>query len=334
MSVNLQLTVVTVTYGNRWHLLQKVLREVLTQGVRDVVIVDNAAILPTNELTEEFGDFVKVVHMPHNSGSAVGFKTGIMHALEAGAEYLLMLDDDNVPAPGSLAILGHSLAEALAQSPSGLTAVLGNRIHPGMAQNISEKSVQLQPGSFLGFHYSDIPEKIKRRLRIKLQRADSHLTAGAVETGVCTYGGLMFHRSLIDLIGLPREDFVLYVDDYEWTYRITSLGGLIQLIADAHIIDLEVQWNLGRSFKNAFEIWLLGRGDGRAFYTARNRVYFEARLQPHSTAVYQFNRFLFLALLGFYAWKTGNKKRHSLLLKAIADGEKGRLGMSQEFLLN
>ncbi|MHC1698700.1 MAG: glycosyltransferase [Geobacteraceae bacterium] len=334
MQVTHSLSVVTVTYGDRWHLLEKVLLECRSQGVKEVVVVDNAATLPMDHLTQAFGQFVKVLHVPHNSGSAAGFKMGLKYALDAGAEYILMLDDDNVPAPGSIALLSQALAESLRQHPSGHVAVLGNRSHPDAPQNLAEKSVQLRPGCFLGFHFSDMPAKIMRRLGKKQQKHNLPDSPGTIETGVSTYGGLMFHRNLIDKIGFPREDFILYMDDYEWTYRITSQGGIILLIADAHVIDLEMQWNFGSGFKNSFEVWLLGKGDARAFYTARNRVYFEALLQPHNTAVYLLNRFLFLTLLCFYAWKTGQKMRHGLLLEAIADGENGRLGTAPGFPLN
>jgi GT2 family glycosyltransferase len=334
MSINSKLTVVTVTYGNRWHLLQKVLREVLAQGVREVVLVDNAAILPTDELAAEFGNFVKIVHLPHNSGSAVGFKTGIMHALEAGAEYVLMLDDDNVPAHGSVAKLTGALSD-LDHQCRGPVAVLGNRTHTNSAMtgDLTAKKVYLRPASFMGFHIFDIPFKLFKRIRKWASIPKNQDIPPLLNVDVCTYGGLMFHRSLIEKVGLPREDFVLYMDDYELTYRITASGGSIFLVTDANINDLEIQWNTGERFTNTFKAWLLGEGEIRAYYTARNLCYFETNLQHHSGWLRWVNKAFYLVILNYFAWRLGKYDRLSQLHKAICDGESGKMGINPEFLL-
>lgn len=333
MTDNSHITVVTVTYGNRWHLLQKVLREVRTQGVREVIVVDNAAILPTYELIAEFGDFVKIVHLPHNSGSAVGFKTGITHALEGGAEYVLMLDDDNVPAPGSLIKLVNVLADCGRQC-RGPVAVLGNRTHlQGNPADVESKKVYLRAASFMGFHIVDIPSKLLKRLRKWFSSSEKQSISPLMPVKVCTYGGLMFHRTLIEQIGLPREDFVLYVDDYELTHRITTSGGSIFLVTDAKIFDLDIQWNSGKRFSNTFKAWLLGDGDMRAYYTARNLCYFEKNLQRHSGCLRLANKGLYMCILTFFTWRLGRHERLSLLRKAISDGESGMMGVSREFPL-
>ncbi len=334
MNSTSSLTVVTVTYGSRWHLLQKVLREVRTQGVRRVVVVDNAAVLPNDELTDEFGDFVKIVHLPHNSGSAVGFKTGIIHALEGGAEYILMLDDDNVPAPGSLTKLINVLADC-DQKCQGPVAVLGNRTHlqGDPADDFASKKVYLRAASFMGFHVLDIPSKLLKRLRKWFSSPEKQEVPPLLPVKVCTYGGLMFHRTIIEQIGFPREDFVLYVDDYELTHRITSSGGSIFLVTDAKIFDLDIQWNSGKRFSNTFKAWLLGDGDMRAYYTARNLCYFEKNLQQHFGCLRQANKVLYMCILIFFACRLNRYERLSLLRKAICDGENGKMGVSPEFPL-
>jgi GT2 family glycosyltransferase len=326
-------TVVTVTYGKRWHLLQRVLQEVRAQGVREVVLVDNAADLPTAELAAEFGDFVKIVHLSHNSGSAAGFKRGIIHALEAGAEYLLMLDDDNVPLPGSIALLSQSLAEVRSRSDSKLVAVLGNRYNPDSMHQFAGKSTCMRQGSFLGFHLFEVPAKIFKRLCLWAQIPAKRVIPPLFTVNVCTYGGLMFHRSLIERVGLPYEDFVLYVDDYELTYRITSSGGSITLVTAARIDDLEIQWNSGERFSSTFKAWLLGEGDLRAYYTARNLCYFETNLQHHCKWLRQLNKVLYFRMLQLFAWRLGRAERLALLRKAVHDGESGVMGVCPEYPL-
>ena len=53
------------------------------------------------------------------------------------------------------------------------------------------------------------------------------------------YGGLFFHRSIIDIIGLPDTNYFLYGDDFDFSYRITKKGGKIFLVTQSVIEDLE-----------------------------------------------------------------------------------------------
>jgi GT2 family glycosyltransferase len=328
MNGPLPLTVVTVTYGDRWHLLQRVVREVRDQGVARLVLVDNAAILPLAEIAAEFGDLVTLVHLPHNSGSASGFKAGIEQALALDAEYILLLDDDNLPAPGSLAKLIGAWS-ACARDCRGPVALVGNRSHatPGRHDDLASKKVRLRPGSFMSFHATDLPSKLYKRLRARLLPPAAPALPGLVPVEVCTYGGLLLHRSTIEAVGLPREDFVLYVDDYELSYRISSRGGAITLVTDARIYDLDLQWNAGVRFSNTFKAWLLGEGDLRAYYTTRNLCYFERHLQRHCALARRINKALYLAILRYYAWRLHRRDRLALLLQAMRDGENAQMGV-------
>ena len=44
---------------------------------------------------------------------------------------------------------------------------------------------------------------------------------------------------LVSKIGFPREDFVLYVEDTEFTLRLKNNGGKIYFIPDVRISDLQ-----------------------------------------------------------------------------------------------
>lgn len=329
-----ELTVVTVTYGDRWHLLRQVLDEVRDQGVARVVLVDNGALLPLAELTRDFGPLVDLVRLPQNRGSAPGFKAGLERALQGGAQYILMLDDDNVPAPGALARLLEAW-RACAGALPGPMAVLGNRTHPGCgsAGELAAGKVRLRPGSFMSFHLLDIPAKLYKRLRARPAPAPRPEPASPVPVQVCTYGGLLLHRSTLEAVGLPREDFVLYVDDYELSYRITARGGGIFLVPGALIYDLDLQWNAGARFSNGFEAFLLGEGDLRAYYTARNICYFEKHLQRHCALVRRLNRLLYLALLRHFATGLKRQERLALLRRAMQDGESARMGLCPDYPL-
>ena len=97
---------VTVTYGRRWHLLRQVIASALSEGLSEIIVIDNAAQDDIAKLAaEEFGDFAYVVRMPKNTGSAGGFKAGLEQAMARNADYILLLDDDNKLGAGCVATL-------------------------------------------------------------------------------------------------------------------------------------------------------------------------------------------------------------------------------------
>ncbi|MEM4965125.1 MAG: hypothetical protein QXT13_13345 [Pyrobaculum sp.] len=53
------------------------------------------------------------------------------------------------------------------------------------------------------------------------------------------YGGMFFHKKLIDTIGYLDERFYVYDDDIEWTYRITHKGGAIYLVLSSIVLDID-----------------------------------------------------------------------------------------------
>jgi len=102
----MRVTVVTISYSKRWDLLRKTLQAALEQGAERAIVVDNEAdeeIAP--RAADAFGDRVRTLRLEKNRGSAGAYDVGLRAAMADGAEFLLMLDDDNCLATGSLAML-------------------------------------------------------------------------------------------------------------------------------------------------------------------------------------------------------------------------------------
>ncbi len=102
--------VVTVTYGNRFHLLRQVIEAAFNEGVDKVIVVDNNSGLESRKRLREYHrlnkDKVDVLYLSENLGSAGGFKKGLERAYnDSECEFIWLLDDDNLPMPGSLKIL-------------------------------------------------------------------------------------------------------------------------------------------------------------------------------------------------------------------------------------
>lgn len=326
--------IVTVTYGQRWHLLRQALASAKSEGIDRVVIVDNGAKLNIAELAlNEFGAFVDIVTMGGNTGSAGGFKAGMQRALDLGAEHLLLLDDDNELQPGCVAALVATHQQYRESVPLNNLAVLAYRSdrQTDVATNVPANGMQGNGTAFFGFHLLDVPFKIFRRTPMGRRWIARRPPLPEVVVAVAPYSGMYFHRSVLEAHGLPNERFFLYADDTDFSYRLTRAGGKIVLATHAKLVDLEMSWNVKARFSNTFDALLLGDGDFRAFYSTRNNAYFERYSGGGQRMLRTINRMIYLVALRARAQMLGRKARLSLLLKAIKDGEAGRLGEHPDF---
>lgn len=328
------ITLISVTYGKRWHLLKTVLEAARDQGVQRAFVIDNgsqddlATLLP-----ETFGDWASRVAMGRNSGSAMGFKTGMETAMQAGSDYIFVLDDDNIPAPGTVDKLVTALKDL--RRTTDLAAVCGLRDDHGGAA-AERAAAGFKPrflDSFLNFHLLDIPSKIAWRKRGKDFTPPPLPDRIPILHG--PYGGLMFHRSLIDLIGYPDGDFVLYDDDTDFTYRITKGGGKLELVRDAVIKDAEASWYAEDTKPTAtsFDAWLSAGSDLRIYYAMRNRSYWESHRRTPVSPFYYLNAAAYMAILTAYAVMKRKTRRLPIAWSALSHGLKGRLGENAAFRL-
>ncbi|WNW09649.1 glycosyltransferase [Pseudomonas sp. DTU_2021_1001937_2_SI_NGA_ILE_001] len=330
-----QTTLVTLTYGNRYDYLHTLIsRSLQSPLIGQVLVVSNASTAPLGKLTEQWPEQVRVIRLDRNTGSANGYAVGIQAALESGAQFLWLMDDDNAPTVHAVATL-HERLQRLAQV-HGLdkTAVLGFRpTHQAdIAAGVPQRYAVQRRSSFLGFHVAHLPYKLWRRLPWGRPQVNGSLPA-LVQLPFATYGGLLAHHSLYRKIGLPLEALKLYADDNEYTWRITATGGRLFLVPDALLDDLEHSWNIKARSGNVYENYLLGDSDLRAYYGARNQAWFDKHIWAESPLVYQFNRWLFLRLLRVFARRCKAAARLKLLEQAIADGESGQLGLHRSYPL-
>lgn len=328
-------TVVTVTYGERRALLRKVLDALSAQGVSRVVVVDNGARWPVkDELAAAYGDFALVVEMGRNTGSAGGFSAGIRRAMDLNAEYLWLLDDDNRPKAGCLAVLLAAYHGLRADHPADRLAVLAFRPEhqADVAAGVPLHRINPRRNSFRGFHVLDVPYKIWRRTSWGRPRVQGELPA-LVNLAVAPYSGLLVHRTAVDAIGLPRKDFVLYADDHEYTSRLTRGGGRIALVTGAALEDLESSWNVREGAGSSFGVLLNQGSDFRVYYGTRNGVYFSVYCRDCDTWMFRLNCWAYMGPLALLASITGRTERYRLVAEAVRDGLAARLGPHPRFPL-
>lgn len=333
--------VVTVTYGNRFDLLKQVIDAALNEGVYKVIVVDNKSELESRNKLMEYeklsNDKLKVLYLDDNYGSAGGFKKGLELAYsDSECEFIWILDDDNKTIDGSLKTLlsfWHSLEIKNKEEKIALLSYRpkNNQLaKEAIIHNKPELVLGVKKNGFLGFHIKELHKKIYRYLKRRFKTKDNIVEQETEKKfGVlssASYGGLFIHKNILNKIGYPNEDLYLYVDDVEWSYRITRMGGKIYLILDSKIDDLELSWCVTKNVKETgFSI--MARGNPyRVYYTIRNRVFFEINNFVDNKVIYWINIFVYLLLINFS--KTKNIK---LIIKAVKDGYNGKLG-KVEFL--
>ena len=315
---------VTVTYGNRFGLLEQVLTALLRANIGHIIIVDNASDTASQQALYSFieqhvTDALTVLTMPHNLGSAGGYKTGIEAALETDYDFVWLLDDDNVPAEDAFRHLQDAHAELASQHASfALCALRDDRANlKAWAQGV--RTAITRPSSVLGFHMLDIPAKLLARFQKKTP-------ARLCPLPFAPYGGMLLPRSILETIGTPDARFFLYSDDYEYTYRITQQGSQIFLVPASRIIDVDTSWHVRSKKTRALQQLFTTPNDTRIYYATRNAIYWTRHVRKGNYLWYVVNLTLVrfgIAVEGLYS---GNMMRWRLLERAIKEGARGELG--------
>ena len=332
----MKVCVVIVTYGNRFRFLKQVIDACLREGVEKIIVVDNASHPESKnklkELESKLRDKIKVIYLDENTGSAGGYKRGLQEAYKCEkCEFIWLLDDDNEPQKGSLKVLKEFWKNYYLENKEENLCLLSYR-----SDRIAYKEAVVtnnpylvlgKKNSFLGFHVVDLPKKvirvIKRKLGLQTFKDNPNIKYGLV--AVAPYGGMFFHKRLINKIGYPREKFFLYADDHEWSYRITKIGGRIVLLLDSVLEDIDKSWNIKKGKETIFDI--LHRGNSfRIYYSTRNRIAFEQENLVSNKSLYKLNLVIFKQLLSLYLKIKKNKNNIEIFNKAVNDGLNFKLG--------
>lgn len=321
--------ILITTYGDRWLLLEQVLRRANTfKQVSNIVVVDNASTYynVAVKAKEIKGDKIIVLTSTENLGSAGGYKKAIEYAVNSTrADLFILLDDDNLPQENVIDNLlkqWNSLTE-----PNDKKALFcfrdDRRSHVLIAKGEDPYRFYLLPDNFLGFHFFNIALNKWRKMRDK-RFANMPLKERAIMPYV-PYGGLVIHRDMIAAIGYPDERFYLYVDDSEFTYRITQRGGHIWMIPACKIIDIDKSQGINYQ-KRLFHDQLLDEWSFRTYYHIRNRMYFYSRVTIRNKFMFTFNKLLYLAWLWVISILSNKTAEYKKLKIAINDGLTGKLG--------
>ncbi len=219
--MNAPLVHVLVINWNGLDHLQACFETLLTSTYEQVrfVLVDNGSTDSSVDFVRErFGadSRVEILEAGENLGWSGGNNLGIRHALDAGAAYIFLLNNDTAIAPDAISKL-----VAAAESDTTIGALAPKMLlfdTPDIINSVGVECSIIGNGWDRGLGRLDQPK---------------WNNAGEV-LGVC--GGAMFiRRAAIERAGLLPDDFGIYLDDLDLSMRIWNAGFMIRSCPEASV---------------------------------------------------------------------------------------------------
>ncbi|WP_193172025.1 glycosyltransferase family 2 protein [Nisaea nitritireducens] len=208
--------------------------EALAPQVGRIIVVDNdsgdGVRAKLKEVVEAGGDKVQLVLNDENVGLAAAQNQGIRLALEEGADWVLLLDDDSVPDAGMVEALLAAHDSHPAPERIGLVAP---RLH--------DAEGTLKARAYVSTHAFDL-----RRVRFG---------PGDVLDNVAFViaSGSLVKAEVFREIGLMREDFFVDYIDFEFAFRMRRFDWGLVAVGDAglehRLGEFEHKRLLGRDFR-------------------------------------------------------------------------------------
>jgi GT2 family glycosyltransferase len=174
------------------------------EGV-ETICVDNGSTDGSDRAVEERFPAVELIRTGANLGYAGGNNVGIRRALERGADWVLLLNNDAVAEPG--------LADALARAARPDVGLLACK-------------VLFADGS--GVQYAGAS------VRARLGWSGRAQTSGGTrEVDRADGAAMAVSRAAVERAGLLDEQLFAYVEDVEWSLRIRAAGFAVLYVDDA-----------------------------------------------------------------------------------------------------
>ena len=204
-----KLTVVIVSYNVRYYLEQCIVSvQRATEGIDcEIFVVDNDSHDDTvGYLKERFGDQITLIESQHNLGFARANNIAIR---QTTSEYVLLLNPDTFVAEDSLRLV----LDFMDQHPKA--GGVGGRMHNGNG-SLARESRRALPTPWVS---------LLKMLGFSRRYYMSHLSwdePGRID--VMSGAFCMLRREALDRVGLLDEDFFMYGEDIDLSYRIQKGG--------------------------------------------------------------------------------------------------------------
>jgi len=171
-----------------------------------VVVVDNGSRQPLRREVEAAHPHVVVIENPVNLGYAAGNNVGIRYALEQGADFVWVLNNDTVVEPDALSAL-LAVADHHEQA-----AAVGGRVYLGRSRER------------LWVTWGRVTWLQSLIALVGQNSADGHAFDGEREVEWLPGCSILFRADSLKRVGLFDEAYFAYHEDVEWAARARQAG--------------------------------------------------------------------------------------------------------------
>lgn len=180
----------------------------------DTVVVDNGSVDGSADAIAERFPEVELIRAGVNLGFAGGNNAGIRRALDHGADWVLLVNNDATVEPGIV----EALAAAAESRPDA--GVLACKVLFADSDRLWYAGAGFNP--YLG--------------RSRHERFGKPDEPGTLrDTARATGAGMAVSRAAIEQAGLLDEELFLYAEDLEWCLRIKAVGFAVVYVPDARV---------------------------------------------------------------------------------------------------
>jgi len=310
---------IIVTYGNRFIYLEQVVKRLLKEKIRTILIISNGADKISKKRLLDLrrnNKRIKLIILEKNYGSALAVKKGLKYALKSNCKFILLLDDDNLPALGFKKILEKKYQQ---YGNSYKNIFSPNRYKLKYYKNLQSKNKPFffLNNNFIKFNFFQIIFYFIKKFFIKKEKLKKEILMQ-----VAPYGGLFFNKEVLKSLGYPKTNFFLYADDFDFTLRMTKNTFNIYYSKDYLIKDLDPTLDENNYFSKKID-------EKKIFYQVRNHTYFSRNFITNKIIYYSnMYFFLFYFFLRNFFIITDKKfffERLYLILKAVRSGNSKQL---------
>ncbi|MBU9501439.1 glycosyltransferase [Burkholderia multivorans] len=207
----MRVAAVVVTHNRPELLIEAIgaLRE-QTHAIDELIVVDNASGAKTVEVLKRM-QCVDVLRLDENVGGAGGFAAGVQRALDLGADWILLLDDDAIAMPS---LVEELLAQLEEIAPERVGAICSTVMEFG----------RIAPMHRRRFDPATLAEPVID---------EAAYTAGPVRIDCGSFVGFLVNAEAVRAVGLPNASFFLAYDDTEYSLRLGRAGWSVWLAPEA-----------------------------------------------------------------------------------------------------
>ncbi|MBS4034557.1 MAG: glycosyltransferase family 2 protein [Ignavibacterium sp.] len=298
--------IIIVTYNSQKD-IKRILDSLTDQSYKDfiVYVIDNNSVDDTLKIVELYqNEFsIHIIRSKINNGYAKGNNIGILKAMEDGCEFVFILNPDMKLEDKCIEILFKRIISDEKIGVVGPIVVYGNR-----PDNIIQ-----------GFGVDLDFRTLKRKYPFSERRLSDEIPSERY-TGYAHGGAMMIRCSVLKFTGLFEEDYFMYKDEIDISYRINKAGFKILCISNA------IAWhfhNFDKMNKKGYNLIY--------YYGIRNKYLYFKKYNFYSNLFFSLIKDIFIFPVKLrWAHKLGNIKLLKFYYLGVLDGLLGKKGFSNK----